>query len=195
MKKKRNFFVIEARRLIPLLFLLLLLIGLTVYDNFFRVETVGPAETTHERDLTFTTTDWGVLSSPVSFNLVSDYEEWARVSQELGLSLPDYPFNAADEIALFAVNSEVKGMELLPVLGEMQIRVLVEPKENYYHVVTVDRQSVDYEGAVWKFVDNNQQVLSRVTLFSSENDDNEGENDNDDEVNVNDENEDKEVLK
>lgn len=190
MKKKRNFFVIEARRLIPLLFLLLLLVGLTVYDNFFRVETVGPSENVQEQDLTFTTTDWGVLTSPLSFNLVSDYEEWARVSQELGLSLPDYPFNAAEEIALFAVNSEVKGMELLPVLGEMQIRVLVEPKENYYHVVTVDRQSVDYEGAVWKFVDNNQQVLSRVTLFSNENNDSDDSDDDD-----KDDNNDKEVLK
>jgi hypothetical protein len=189
MKGKRNFFVIEARRLIPLLFLLLLLIGLTVYDNFFRVETVGPADTFNEQDLAFTTTDWGVLTSPVSFNLVSDYDEWARVSQELGLVLPDYPFNAADEVALFAVNSEIQGMELLPVLGEMQIRVLVEPKENYYHVVTVDRQTVDYEGAVWKFVDNNQQVLSRITLFSNENDDDNENNDN------NNDGADKEVLK
>ena len=178
MKKKRNFFVIEARRLIPLLFLLLLLIGLTVYDNFFRVEqTVGPSETVHEHSLTFTTTDWGVLTSPASFTLVADYDEWTRVAQELGLALPDYPFNAAEEVALFAVNSEIQSMELLPVLGELQIRVLVEPKENYFHVVTVDRQSVDLEGAVWKFVDNHQQVLSRITPFWHESEDNGEEED------------------
>jgi hypothetical protein len=172
MRKKRKFLVIETRRLVPLLFLLLLLIGLTVYDNFFRVEqAVGPSEAIHEHSLAFTTTDWGVFTPPASFTLVADHEGWARVVRELDLSLPDYPFNAAEEIALFAVNSEIQSMELLPVLGEMQVRVLVEPKENYFHVVTVERQSVDLEGVVWKFMDNHQQVLSRILPFWHGNED------------------------
>ena len=31
-----RFFVIEAKRLLPLLFLLVLLVSLSIYDNFFR---------------------------------------------------------------------------------------------------------------------------------------------------------------
>jgi hypothetical protein len=165
MKKRGRFFVVEARRLIPLLFLLVLLIGLTVYDNFFRVEPTAGLPEGGASNLVFTTTDWGVLTSPTSFNLVVDHDEWIRVSQELGLSLPDYPFNAAEELAVFAVNSEIQSMDVLPRFGEVEIRVMVEPKDNYFHVITVDRQAVDLEGAVWKFVDNQDRVLSRIVPF------------------------------
>lgn len=165
MNKKGKFFVVEARRLIPLLFLLVLLIGLTVYDNFFRLEpTTGPPK--GETDsLVFTTTDWGALTTPTSFSLVADHEEWTRVSQEMGLALPDYPFNAAAEVAVFAVNSEIQSMNVIPRFGEVEIRVLVEPKDNFYHVITVDRQAVDLDNAVWQFVDHEDRVLSRIIPF------------------------------
>ncbi|NMB40992.1 MAG: hypothetical protein GX996_03555 [Firmicutes bacterium] len=165
MKKKGRFLVVEARRFIPLLFLLVLLIGLTVYDNFFRVEPTAVLPETDENSIAFTTTDLGELTSPTSFNLVADHEEWVTVSQELGLSLPDYPFNAEEELAVFAVNSEIQNMEILPRFGEIEIRVLVEPKDNYFHVVTVDRRSVELEDVVWKFVDDEDRVLSRIVPF------------------------------
>lgn len=165
MKNKGRFFVVEARRLIPLVFLLVLLIGLTVYDNFFRVEPAAVLPEEGVSNLAFTTTDWGLLTSPTSFNLVADHEEWLRVSQELGLKLPDYPFNAEKELAVFAVNSEIQSMNVVPRFEEVEIKVTVEPKENFFHVVTVDRQAVDLEGAVWKFVDNENRVLSRIVPF------------------------------
>lgn len=165
MKNKGRFFVVEARRLIPLVFLLVLLIGLTVYDNFFRVEPTAVLPGEGASNLAFTTTDWGLLTSPTSFNLVADHDEWLRVSQELGLTLPDYPFNAEKELAVFAVNSEIQSMDVVPRFEEVEIKVTVEPKENFFHVVTVDRQAVDLEGAVWKFVDNEDRVLSRIVPF------------------------------
>ncbi len=176
MKKKGKFFVVEVRRLIPLVFLLVLLLSLTVYDNFFRAEqVVAPPE--ELGGIMFTTTDSGVISSPVSFNLVTDYEEWARVSQDMGLTLPDYPFNAAQEIAVFAVNGEIQNMDVLPALNDgVDIRVEVEPKEKYFHVITVDRRDVDHEGAVWNFVDNENRLLSRIVPFwEREGDGEEGE--------------------
>ena len=165
MKKRSKFFIVEARRLIPLLFLLALLVGLTVYDNFFRLEptTVPPKGDTDS--ILFTTTDWGDLTTPTTFNLVADDEGWTRVSQEMGVELPDYPFNAATEVAVFAVNSEIQSMNVIPKFGEAEIRVLVEPKDNFYHVVTVDRQTVDLGNAVWQFVDQEDRVLSRVIPF------------------------------
>jgi hypothetical protein len=153
-----------------------LLVGLTVYDNFFRVEPTTGLPEMDENNVAFTTTDWGMLTSPTSFNLVADHDEWIRVSQDLGLSLPDYPFNAEEELAVFAVNSEIQSMEVLPKFEEMEIKVLVEPKDNYFHVVTVNRQSVDLEDVVWKFVDNDDRVLSRIIPFwqvDKENDDDE----------------------
>lgn len=167
MKKKGKFFVVEVRRLIPLLFLLVLLLSLTVYDNFFRVDqaVVAPPEDEHA-GIMFTTTESGIISAPVSFTLVADYEEWSRVSQEMGLTLPDYPFNAEQEIAVFARNGEIKHMDVLPALGDgVDVRVEVEPKENYFHVITVDRRDVEHDGAVWNFVDNENRLLNRIVPF------------------------------
>ena len=184
MKKKGKFFVVEVRRLIPLVFLLVLLLSLTVYDNFFRAEqVVAPPE--EPGGVMFTTTDSGIISSPVSFTIVSDHDEWARVSQDMGLTLPDYPFNAAQEIAVFAQNGEIQNLNVLPALNEdgVDIQVQVEPKEKFFHVITVDRRDVDHEGAVWNFVDNENRVLSRIVPFwerdADEEDDDEGEEDED----------------
>lgn len=179
MKNRSRFLVVEARRLIPLAFLLMLLIGLTVYDNFFRVEPTAGLPEEGISNLAFTSADWGSLTSPTSFNLVADYDEWLRVSRDLGLALPDYPFNAEKELAVFAVNSEIQSMEVVPGLEKVEIKVKVEPKENYFHVVTVDRQAVDLKGAVWKFVDKEERVLSRIVPFwqtdKDEDDEEEGE--------------------
>lgn len=178
MKKKGRFFVVEARRLVPLLFLLALLVGLTVYDNFFRIEpTAGPPEGGME-SLVFTTTDRGTLAAPTSFSLIADYEEWTRVSQDMGLSLPDYPFNAAAEVAVFAVNSEIQNINAIPRFGEVEIKVLVEPKDNFFHVITVDRQAVDLDNAVWQFVDQQDHVLSRIIPFWQPENDQENEEKN-----------------
>lgn len=175
MRKRSKFFVVEARRLIPLLFLLVLLIGLTVYDNFFRTEPTAGLPEGGVESLVFTTTDQGALTAPTSFSLVADHEEWTRVSQDMGLALPDYPFNAAAEVAVFAVNSEIHNMNVIPRFGEMEIRVLVEPKDNFFHVITVDRQAVDLDNAVWQFVDHEDRVLSRIVPFWQAEDDRENE--------------------
>jgi hypothetical protein len=165
MKKKGKFFVVEMRRLIPLMFLLVLLLSLTVYDNFFRAEqVVAPPE--EPGGIMFTTTDSGILAPPVSFNLVAEHDQWATVSNEMGLALPDYPFNAAEEIAVFAVNGAIQNLNVLPAAEKgVEIRVEVQPKENYFHVITVPRRDVDHEGAVWNFVDNENRLLSRIVPF------------------------------
>ncbi len=177
-KKASRFFIVEARRMIPLVFLLVLLLGLTVYDNFFRVEpTVGSPEG-FEEGIAFTTTDWGPLTSPTSFTIAATHDEWAQLSLEKGLTLPDYPFNAQEELAVFAVNSEIQGIQIIPRFEEIVVQVLVEPKDNFYHVVTVDRKAVDHEQAVWKFVNQDNMLLNRIIPFwhdQEENDDDEDE--------------------
>ncbi len=183
-KKASRFFIVEARRLIPLVFLLVLLLGLTVYDNFFRVEPTAGGPDAFEEGIAFTTTDWGPLTSPTSFAIAATHDKWTQLSREKGLSLPDYPFNAAEELAVFAVNSEIQGMQIIPRFEEVVVQVLVEPKDNYYHVVTVDRKAVDHEQAVWKFVDQENKLLNRIVPFwhETEEEDEEGEEEEEEEV-------------
>ena len=168
--KGRKFFVVEARRLLPLLFLLVLLIGLSVYDNFFKAApvTVTPVEE-EEGSLHFTTTDWGELLPDTYFEVVTSHDEWHRLAEELNLPLPDYPFNAEVEMAVFAVNSEIDNISLEESQEGDEVRVSVTPRQNYYHVITVDRDAVEAEENYWVFVDQQDRVLShQVPVIAEE---------------------------
>ena len=132
-----------------------------MYDNFFRATpvTVPPLE---EEDgaLHFTTTDWGELLPDTYFEVVTSYEDWHRLAQELNLPLPDYPFNAEMEMAIFAVNSEIEKINLEDGREGQEVRVTVAPRQNYYHVITVDREAIGTEEGFWVFVDQQGRVLS-----------------------------------
>ncbi|NLM52471.1 MAG: hypothetical protein GX197_06585, partial [Firmicutes bacterium] len=54
---KNKMFVVEARRLLPLLFLLVLLVSLSVYDSFRASPTVAPEEAAKTSEVSFTTAD------------------------------------------------------------------------------------------------------------------------------------------
>lgn len=77
---RTRFLIVEARRLLPLLFLLLLLVGLSVYDNFFRFEAADHLRERAEGEVIFTTADHGAIDLPLSFLLVYEQDDWERKS-------------------------------------------------------------------------------------------------------------------
>lgn len=160
-----NFFVIEARRLLPLLFLLVLLISLSVYDNFFRVETTVTApEGVSDSAVAFVTADRGEIGGEAAFSLIYTREEWDALAEEIGLDLPEYPFNPEQEVALLALNSEIEDIRVLPQGEEVtQVRVKVAPRSNYYHLVSLERAQVDRDGVCWVFADDEGTILEQFS--------------------------------
>ncbi|NLA12173.1 MAG: hypothetical protein GX883_08620 [Firmicutes bacterium] len=156
-----RFFVIEARRLLPLLFLLVLLVSLSVYDNFFReIPAVAPDEES-KNAITFVTADRGDLSAPTSFEVIATMESWTRLRQE-NSALPDYPFNPAFEYAVSATNSEIESVQVYPQEDgtvQVQVRVLAQPHS--YHLVTVEREKVG-EQPRWLFLDEKEQIMDEI---------------------------------
>ena len=126
-----RFFVIEARRLLPLLFLLVLLVSLSIYDNFFRSaeqQVIVPEEEVTNM-LTFITADRGELESSAQFLVVETAEQWAELQNEHS-GMPDYPFNEIYEMAVRSVNGEVKSIQMFPQEDgsvQVQVRVNLEP--------------------------------------------------------------------
>lgn len=161
----RRFLVVEARRLLPLLFLLVLLVSLSIYDNFFRIEqpVLQPGEEETANVLTFITAGRGELDATAFFEVIQTGAEWVELTENCSY-LPHYTFNEAYEMAVSAVNSEIKNIKIFPQTdGTVQVQVLVEHRPRSYHVVTVEREYLG-EGSCWLFLDSEDRVLEEVVL-------------------------------
>lgn len=160
-----RFFVIEARRLLPLLFLLVLLVSLSIYDNFFRnvEQPVTVPEDELRNVLTFITADRGELDTPASFRVIETMEEWGQFQEEYA-GLPDYPFNDLFEFAVSVMYGEIRNIQLFPQEdGMMQVQVRVVSQPRTYHVITVEREKVG-EQSRWLFIDEEDQILQEVLI-------------------------------
>ncbi|MCW3489330.1 hypothetical protein [Dethiobacter alkaliphilus] len=162
----KKLFVVEARRLLPLLFLLVLLVSLSVYDSFRASPTINPEEVAARNEVSFTTADKGERKEQPTFRLAADEEAWANVAEEWSIQLPQYPFQPQHEMALFALHAEVKNVKANPRgEGEMEVEVQVNPKRDFFQVVTVPAADVvlDAGETTWTFVDKKGNILEQFT--------------------------------
>ncbi|HHU29830.1 MAG: hypothetical protein QM368_02270 [Bacillota bacterium] len=162
---KSRMFVVEARRLLPLLFLLVLLVSLSVYDSFRVSPAIAPEEAARKKEVSFTTADQGERKDTPTFRLAADGEEWAKIAEEWSLSLPDYPYQPQHEIAVFVLHADVNDIYTVPK-GDGRLEVIVQatPKRDRYQVITLPATDVVLEeGTVtWKLVDRKQNVLDQI---------------------------------
>jgi hypothetical protein len=160
-----RFFVIEARRLLPLLFLLVLLVSLSIYDNFFREHPVLAPEDDMKNAVAFINAARGEIDAPPAFAVIDSMERWADLRQEYQ-ALPDYPFNAVYEYAVSAVNGEIKSIQVFTQEdGTSQVQVRVNPQPRAFHVVTVERDHVGLNTR-WLFLDGLDRILHEVVITS-----------------------------
>jgi hypothetical protein len=163
----KKLFVVEARRLLPLLFLLVLLVSLSVYDSFRASPTVSPDPAAVTNDVAFITADKGERKEAPTFRLAVDEEGWADVVEEWAITLPDYPFKPQHEVALFALHAEVKDVKATAgAEGGLDVEVRVNPKRDYFQVVAVPAADVTLTDGVvtWTFTDRKGNVLEQFTV-------------------------------
>ncbi len=165
-----KFLVVEARRLLPLAFLLALLVSLSVYDNFFRLEPVDTPPPPAEEDFLYVTATRGELDAAFSFHLAHDQRQWEELQQNPDMELPDYPFNPSYEIALCTVNSQVEGVKVQPKNQELtRLLVDVEPSPQYYHLVMVNRDRLETPELEWVFLGEEGKVIHEEKVRQEEN--------------------------
>lgn len=163
----KKLFVVEARRLLPLLFLLVLLVSLSVYDSFRASPTVKPEQTSAKSEITFTTADKGQRKEQPTFRLAVDEDEWAAVVEDWSLALPQYPFQPQHEVALFALHAEVQNVKSIPKAdGDLDVEVRINPKRDFFQVVTVPAADVTLDGGevTWTFVDKKGKILEQFSV-------------------------------
>jgi hypothetical protein len=171
MGKGKKLFVVEARRLLPLLFLLVLLVSLSLYDSFRASPAVNPGSAAGANDVTFTTADKGERKEAPTFRLAVDEEDWADVVSEWSITVPEYPFQPQHQVALFALHAEVQNVKTVPNAdGGLNVEVRVNQKRDYFQVVTLPAVDVTLDDGevTWTFADRRGNILEQFTVGESE---------------------------
>lgn len=158
--------VLNGRRLVPLGFLLLLLVFLSVYDNFRVDRAVGVMEEVKvENQISYYTTDQGKKKVEPRLRLALNQEEWKEIARSYNLELPEYPFNPHGEAGVFIANGKIKYVQALPWNeDQVEVRVTVEVKDNYYHLALVEKRDFYQEGKqhLWVLMDTRGKVYEEV---------------------------------
>ncbi len=155
-------FVVEARRLFPLLFLLVLLISLSIYDNF-RPQAASPVFEPGQDELTMRVVDRGKVEDRFQARVLYEKEDFLRVANEFAVEFPEYPFQPAQEVAVFVVNGKLKKAQLVPLKEGNQLRITVDKSKNSYDLITLDKNTLEEAGEwYWVFADAKGNVLSQM---------------------------------
>ncbi|ACB84771.1 hypothetical protein Nther_1188 [Natranaerobius thermophilus JW/NM-WN-LF] len=166
--------VFELKRLIPFILLLVLLSGLSLYDQITpepKKTGVLTEKVEGERaleELEFSTKDEGYRVEPASFIIVESNNEWVQIIEEKDLGLSPDAFNEQREIGVFTFHCEIEQIRLLEGDNQKQVEVIVSPENDFYHVAVMDQKQLGIgdTGADlinWHFVDVDGERLYQIT--------------------------------
>lgn len=96
--------VVEARRLLPVAVLFLVLIAVSLYDGFSKpVEPVSTQPNSVPYRTLVQSSQPGSLRSTVA----TDLNTWVTMHNALGLEFSDYDFDPLKEVAVFLINCQL----------------------------------------------------------------------------------------
>lgn len=127
--------VVEARRLLPVAVLFLLLVVVSVYDGLS-----SPAEpvTTSPNSVPYKTLVHASQSGEVRWAAATNLDDWVTLHNALGLELPEHGFDPKLEVAVFLVNCQLISTQQC---GEM-VELTVIPDRNNCQVVLFDKSQL-----------------------------------------------------
>ncbi|MTI95644.1 MAG: hypothetical protein FH749_09160 [Firmicutes bacterium] len=137
--------VVEAKRLLPLAVLFLMLLAVSVYDGLS-----GPVSpVTHEADtIPYRSVGQGSLLSGNEIIVISDWDMWVSVHGTLGIGLSDYDFNPDTEIALLLLNCQARSTA---ISDEGVVSIAALERKDTYQLIVIDRTHLPGGGMDIKF--------------------------------------------
>lgn len=110
--------VVEARRLLPVALLFLLLVAVSLYDGFSSpAKPVSAQPNSVPYKTLLQTSQSGAQRSAV----VTDLDGWVAMHNALGLDLSEHDFNPQTEVAVFLVNCQLVSTREVQGVVEMSI--------------------------------------------------------------------------
>lgn len=124
--------VVEARRLLPVAVLFLMLVAVSLYDGLS-----SPAQpvTTLPNSVPYKTLVQTAQSGEVRSSVVTDLDAWVAMHNALGLELSDYDFDPKTEVAVFLVNCQL--ISTREAQGVVELTIV--PDKNNCQLVLFDK--------------------------------------------------------
>lgn len=140
--------VVEARRLLPIVILFLMLVAVSVYDGF---STNTAPVTTGPNSVPYKTLTQAAQAGEKQMQIVTDLNMWVTMHNALGISLTDYDFDPQREVAVFLLNCQLRSTtEEDGIVG-----LEVISRKNSYQLVLFDKSHLP-EGEVNFVLQENQ---------------------------------------
>lgn len=97
--------VVEARRLLPIAVLFLMLIAVSIYDGL--IAPAAPVSTT-PNSVPYKTLFAAAQDGNIQSKVVTSLDMWVAMHEAMGIDLTDHDFNPQDEIAVFLINCQLR---------------------------------------------------------------------------------------
>lgn len=137
--------VVEARRLLPIAVLFLMLVAVSVYDGLTgpAAPAVAPPNSVPYQTLLATS-----QNSEIQCQVVTSLDMWVAMHQALGLELTDHDFDPQREVAVFLLNCQLSSTRE----GKGVVRLSVTPKKNSVQLVLFEKANLHGNPADLQFL-------------------------------------------
>lgn len=127
--------VVEARRLLPIAVLFLMLVAVSVYDGL--TAPASPA-TALPNSVPYQTLLATSQNSNMQSRVVTSYDMWVAMHEALGVELTDYDFDPQLEVGVFLLNCQLRSTRQ----AEDVVQLAVTPKKNSVQLVLFDKANL-----------------------------------------------------
>lgn len=97
--------VVEARRLLPIFMLFIMLIAVSIYDG---ISSPTSPVTTQPNPVPYQTLNHSAQGKDKQLEVVTDLEMWVAMHRALGIQLSNYDFDPETEVAVFLLNCQLR---------------------------------------------------------------------------------------
>lgn len=110
--------VVEARRLLPIVVLFVMLVAVSLYDGLISPSVPAAAQ---PNPVPYKTLVDSAQTGAVQAKVVTDLDMWVAMHDALGIPLTDYDFKPDQEVAVFLVNCQLRSTKMADGLVELEV--------------------------------------------------------------------------
>lgn len=129
-------FVVEARRLLPVAVLFLMLVAVSIYDGL--ANPTAPV-VTEPNSVPYRTLLDSAQSEAMEAKVVTDLQMWTAMHTALGVRLTDYDFNPEQEIAVFLLNCQLRSTRE----SEDLVELIASARKNTFQLVLFNKGNLN----------------------------------------------------
>ncbi|WP_353894345.1 hypothetical protein PRVXH_001142 [Proteinivorax hydrogeniformans] len=145
-------FIFERKRLFPLAILICLLVAITLYDTV-----TNKASYPVDGEMIYAVNvDQGKIPLHRELVVIDNLDTWVKFLNERDLPHPDYSFDDNNQIAVFAVNFDIRSfVENVNEFGEKVYNIVCSDKKDAYQVYVIPQsKDINVNAINWNFYDS-----------------------------------------